>query len=122
MAPRLTVLLTTGLVLVALCAATAAASQTGEVTAGQGGAARLQSGRANCRSLTKTQFEHLGEYAMQRAVGSPAAHRALDAHLSAMMGSQDANQMHQLLGRTYAGCAGDSPAPPAPGPAARGSG
>lgn len=105
MLPRTFGLLTTSLVTLAVATSPATASTTDEVAAGQSIAAQLQSGQATCRGLTSTQFEHLGEYAMQRAVGSPAAHKALDAHLNATMGAAHADQMHQLLGRTYAGCA-----------------
>lgn len=106
MLPRTFARLASSLVMLALAAVPATASMTGEVAAGQAVAAQLQSGQVTCRSLTSTQFEHLGEYAMQRAVGSPSAHEALDAHMDAMMGAANADQMHQLLGRTYAGCAG----------------
>ncbi|HLH64618.1 MAG TPA: hypothetical protein VKV27_02865 [Solirubrobacteraceae bacterium] len=87
-----------------LPAAPALAALTDEVSAGQTVAARLQSGQASCQSLSNSDFEHLGEYVMDRMAGSRATHEAMNARMDTMMGSANADRMHQALGRRYADC------------------
>lgn len=89
-------------------ASPALASLTGEVNAGKGVAARVDARTATCKNLSNTDFEHLGEYVMGRIVGSRSAHEAMDARMEAMMGSANADRMHQALGHRYAGCANTS--------------
>jgi hypothetical protein len=87
-----------------LAAAPAFASLADEVTAGQTVVARLQSGKAACQSLTASDFEHLGEYVMEHMVGSRSIHAALNPRMDRMMGSENTDRMHELLGGSYAGC------------------
>jgi hypothetical protein len=91
-----------------LLAGPAIAALSSEVSAGQAVAARLQSGQATCSALTSTEFEHLGEYVMERTLGSRAVHQAMNARMDRMMGQQNADRMHERLGREYAGCASSS--------------
>ncbi len=97
----------TGILLatLALGAAPALASLSSEVNAGRVIAARVDSRQATCRSLSGSQLEHLGEYVMQRMLGSTPLHQAMDQRMEAMMGSSYADRMHQALGARYAGCA-----------------
>jgi hypothetical protein len=41
---------------------------------------------------------------MERMVGSRSVHAAMNARMDQTMGSPNTDQMHQLLGRSYAGC------------------
>jgi hypothetical protein len=104
MTRRLTALLIAVIAVGLLTAAPALAALSNEASAGQTVAARLQSGQASCHTLSNSDFEHLGEYVMDRMVGSRATHEAMNARMDAMMGSKNADRMHQALGRRYAGC------------------
>ncbi len=105
MTPRVTGLVATLVAALTLAATPALASLSDEVAAGQSVASGLQSGRVTCNGLTRSDFEHLGEYVMERMVGSRSVHAAMNARMEQMMGSENADRMHALLGRTYAGCA-----------------
>lgn len=99
----LLVALLTAAVLVA--AAPASASLATEVTAGRDVARQLQSGSTGCDKLKAADFEHLGEYVMDSMLGSRAVHEAMNARMSAMLGTANGDRMHELMGRRYAGCA-----------------
>jgi hypothetical protein len=104
MTRRLIALLAATMTVGFLAAAPALAALADGVSAGHAVALRLQSGQASCQSLSSSNFEHLGEYVMGRMVGSRAAHEAMNARMDAMIGSEQADRMHQALGRRYAGC------------------
>ncbi len=89
----------------AFAAAPALGALSDEVNAGRAIAARVDAGTATCANLSNTDFEHLGEYVMDQTLGSRSAHEAMNARMEAMMGSENADRMHQALGRRYAGCA-----------------
>jgi hypothetical protein len=109
-------------VTLALAASPASASLADEVTAGKAVAAQLQAGQANCTALTDTRFEHLGEYVMDRMVGSRAAHSAMNARMEQAIGTENTERMHELIGRRFAGCqSGDASSVPA-GPGMMSSG
>ena len=76
-----------------------------EVTAGGAIAKQLQT-RASCSRLTESDFEHLGEYVMERTVGPRGAHAAMNQRMASMMGGAAEERMHQLMGRRYADCGG----------------
>jgi hypothetical protein len=84
--------------------ASAPASPADQVAAGREVAQRLQAGATSCNTLSDDDFEHLGEYAMERMLASRAAHRAMNDRMTAMMGDADTERMHELMGRRYAGC------------------
>ena len=87
-----------------LATAPAFASVANEVAAGRSVANQLQNGGASCSTLSNTEFEHLGEYVMERMVGSRAAHAAMDQRMSQAMGGENTDRMHELMGRSFAGC------------------
>ena len=87
-----------------VAAAPALASLADEVAAGRQVAQRLQAGATSCDKLSDADFEHLGEYVMERMVGSRAAHRAMNDRMTAIMGDANTERMHELMGRRYAGC------------------
>jgi hypothetical protein len=88
----------------AAAAAPAPASLADEVAAGREVAQRMQPGASSCNKLSDADFEHLGEYGMERMLGSRAAHRAMNDRMTAMMGDANTERMHELMGRRYAGC------------------
>ena len=104
MSARLLAVFVAGLVAAMVVVAPAFASLSDEVSAGQAVAAQLQSGTASCDGLSDTQFEHLGEYVMDRMVGSRAAHEAMNARMTQAIGAENTDRMHQLMGRRFAGC------------------
>ena len=77
-----------------------------EVAAGGAIAKQLQAHTTSCSKLSDSDFEHLGEYVMERTVGSRAAHAAMNQRMASMMGSAAEERMHQLMGRRYADCGG----------------
>lgn len=85
--------------------APAHASLAGEVQAGQQVAAQVQDGRVTCSGLTASQSEHLGEYVMERMVGSREAHDVMNARMRGTIGVASSERMHAFMGRRYAGCA-----------------
>lgn len=101
---RLTALILTTTALGLLGAAPALAALSDEVSAGRTVAARLHGGQASCASLSSSEFEQLGEYVMDRTVGSRLLHQAMNARMEATMGADNADRMHEALGRRYAGC------------------
>jgi hypothetical protein len=87
-----------------LAAAPAFANLDDEVASGRSVAAQLQDGKATCSTLSDPQFEHLGEYVMDRMAGSRAAHAAMNRRMSEAVGSENTERMHGLMGRSFAGC------------------
>jgi hypothetical protein len=81
------------------------ASLSDEVNAGKAVAVSVDAGTASCKNLSTTDFEHLGEYLMDRMVGSRSAHQAMNTRMDAMIGAENTDRMHEALGRRYAGCA-----------------
>ena len=105
MTRRISILLALVASILAIGASAAYASLADEVNAGKAIAARVDAGTAVCQSLGTIDFEHLGEYVMERMVGSRSAHEAMNARMDAIMGSENTDRMHEALGRGYAGCA-----------------
>ncbi len=91
--------------MLAFGAASAYASLSDEVSSGRAIAARVDAGTATCTTLSTTDIEHLGEYVMERMIGSSSAHETMNSRMEAMIGAGNADRMHQALGRRYAGCA-----------------
>ena len=104
MAVRVRFILTVTVAVLALGAAPALASLADEVAAGREVAQRLQAGAASCSKLADSDFEHLGEYVMERMLRSRATHRAMNDRMTAMMDDANTERMHELMGRRYAGC------------------
>lgn len=105
---------TTIAVLAAAIAGVGATSAWASAEEEQQGAALLgdvQSGRTSCSKLSASQAELIGENVMGRMVGSTTAHTAMNAQITARMGTRGEEQAHQFLGRRFAGCAtGKAPA------------
>jgi hypothetical protein len=103
--PRLPILVAVFAGILAFGTSSALASPSDEVSAGKATAARVDAGIASCGSLSATDFEHLGEYVMERMSGSRSAHEAMNARMEAMNGSKSSDRVHEAIGRRYAGCA-----------------
>jgi hypothetical protein len=101
---RVSLLLVVAAALLAGAVTPAFAALGDEVAAGGTIAKQLQAHTTSCSKLSDTDFEHLGEYVMERAVGSRAAHAAMNQRMASMMGSAAEERMHQLMGRRYADC------------------
>jgi uncharacterized membrane protein len=70
----------------------------------------VRSGARSCSSLSGSEFERIGEFAMQRMVGSARAHESMDALMGEMLGSSWDRRMHVALGQRASGCGGALPA------------
>ena len=99
-------LLVVAAVLLAGAVTPAFAALGDEVAAGGAIARQLQAHATSCSKLSDADFEHLGEYVMERMVGSRVAHAAMNQRMASMMGSVAEERMHQLMGRRYADCGG----------------
>jgi uncharacterized membrane protein len=90
-----------------LVAALAAGPALGATEAQQGGRLlqRLQSGATTCKSLSTTDFDHIGEYVMERMLGSASVHEAMNRQMAAMMGASGETKAHVYMGQRFAGCA-----------------
>lgn len=90
-----------------MAAAFAATPASGATEAQQGGQLlqRVQSGAATCKSLSKTDFDHVGEYVMERMLGSVNVHSAMNRQMAAVMGARGETQAHVYMGQRFAGCA-----------------
>jgi hypothetical protein len=101
---RASLVLIVAVALVAAAVTPAVAALGDEVAAGAAIARQLQAETTSCSKLSDTDFEHLGEYVMERMVGSRAAHAAMNQRMASMMGTAAEERMHQLMGRRYASC------------------
>ena len=93
--------------LAVLVTAVAAAPALAASEAQQGGQLlqRLQAGTTTCTALSTSDFDHVGEYVMQRMLGSASTHAAMNRQMAAMMGASGETQAHVYTGRRFAGCA-----------------
>jgi hypothetical protein len=74
--------------------AVAHASLADEQRQGQQLIGQLQAGTKTCRDLSADDFDHIGEYAMYRALGSTSLHQAMNDRMTQMMGEQGESRMH----------------------------
>lgn len=64
----------------------------------------LSSQKIKCADLSQDQFENLGEFFMERMVGSSSNHEAMDQRMEQMMGRDNLEQMHVVMGKRMSGC------------------
>lgn len=99
----------------AVLLAAAPASAASEADQGAQILQQLQGGGTTCSKLTTTDFDHVGEYVMQRMLGSASLHAAMNQRMTAMMGAAGETRAHVFMGQRFAGCAtGAAPAGIAP--------
>jgi hypothetical protein len=82
----------------------ASANLAQEEHEGRALAESVRSGGKSCSQLTADDFELVGEYAMGRYLGDPAAHEAMNRHMAWMMGQAGERRMHVALGYRYVEC------------------
>lgn len=63
----------------------------------------IHAGKLKASGLTRSQYEHVGEYLMGRALGSTQLHERMNTLMDQMMGSTASDQMHTYLGERYLG-------------------
>jgi hypothetical protein len=63
----------------------------------------VQAGKLQGTNLTSTQYQHVGQYLMSRALGSTESYEATDSLMDRMMGSSVSDQMYQYMGERYLG-------------------
>jgi hypothetical protein len=66
----------------------------------------LEAGNVQCAKLSDEDFEHVGDYAMGRMLGSTSRHEAMDETMTRMMGATGERQMHEAMGHRFSGCGG----------------
>lgn len=66
----------------------------------------IRAGDRTCGGLSDADFEAVGEYAMDRQLGSSRAHRAMDELMESMMGERAERRMHVYRGRRATRCGG----------------
>ncbi|HEX6458858.1 MAG TPA: hypothetical protein VF032_08080 [Thermoleophilaceae bacterium] len=93
------------LVLAVIPPSAASAAPRTEQAAGGALVAQLRSGSKTCSDLSRTDLDHIGEYAMGRALGSTALHQTMNERMQSMLGDAGETRMHQLMGARFAGCA-----------------
>ncbi|MBK5220004.1 MAG: SHOCT domain-containing protein [Thermoleophilia bacterium] len=92
--------------LLALIPGVAVASTAQEEQEGSKILRELESGKLQCNDAGAEDFERVGEYVMGRMLGSTNSHEAMDGAMSRMMGSDSEPQIHEAMGRRFAGCGG----------------
>ena len=63
---------------------------------------RLQGKEIRCEELTVEDYEALGEYFMGRMMGS--SHAFMNQMMTARLGEEGEEQMHEVMGRRMSGC------------------
>lgn len=101
---RLVSVLTVSLVTGAAAAPTWA-STASEERQGAALVRAVNEGQRSCGSLSATELDRVGEYAMGLGFTSSAAHEAMNQRMTTMMGPRGEQQAHQAMGRSYSGCA-----------------
>jgi len=96
--------ITTTVAMRLLIPAAAGAALVDEQRQGQNLIAHLNAGTKTCNALSADDLDHIGEYAMFKALGATALHEAMNDRMILMIGPQAETRMHQLLGARYAGC------------------
>lgn len=72
---------------------------------------QLQAGKTTCTKLTTTDFDHVGEYVMERMLGSASLHQAMNQRMTTMMGASGETRAHVYMGQRFSGCATGGAAP-----------
>lgn len=89
--------------LLAFSAPAAVASPASEQQQGAQILSEVHAGKLTAQSLSTTQYEHVGQYLMGRALGSTQTYEAMDSLMDRMMGESASGQMYRYLGERYLG-------------------
>jgi len=91
-------------IVLAIAAATpAVASAASEQQQGAQVLSEVQAGKLHGTKVTSTQYQHVGQYIMGRALGSAQRYEAMDSLMDRMMGQSVSDQMYQYMGERYLG-------------------
>jgi hypothetical protein len=96
---------TAALVLALALAATAPAIASAATEQQQGAQllSEVQGGRLRGTNLTSTQYQHVGQYLMGRALGSSQRYETMDSQMDRVMGQSVSDQMYLYMGERYLG-------------------
>ena len=83
--------------------APAVASAASEQQQGAQVLSEVQAGKLHGTKVTSTQYQHVGQYLMGRALGSAQRYEAMDSLMDRMMGQSVSDQMYQYMGERYLG-------------------
>jgi hypothetical protein len=81
----------------------AVASAASEQQQGAQVLSEVQAGKLQGTNLTSTQYQHVGQYLMARALGSARHYEAMDSLMDRTMGQSVSDQMYQYMGGRYLG-------------------
>jgi hypothetical protein len=91
------------LALVLAATAPAIASAASEQQQGAQVLSEVQGGKLQGTNLTSTQYQHVGQYLIGRALGSAQRYEAMDSLMDRMMGQSVSDQMYLYMGERYLG-------------------
>jgi hypothetical protein len=63
----------------------------------------VQARKLQATNLTTTQYQHVGQYLMGRALGSAQRYEAMDSLMDRMMGQSVSDRTYQYMGERYLG-------------------
>lgn len=63
---------------------------------------KLESKEIACQDISDNDFEAIGEYLMERMMGS--SHETMDVMMTKMMGEQNSGQIHAVMAKRMTGC------------------
>lgn len=89
--------------------ASAVAQGSNQVQQGAADLRAVEDGQRQCSDLDDSDFEAVGEYVMERMLGSSQSHEGMDRMMSSMMGEDGLDQMHRFMGRRFTQCGGSAP-------------
>ena len=91
-------------IVLAIAASTpAVASAASEQQQGAQVLSEVKAGKLQGTKVTSTQYQHVGQYLMGRALGSAQRYEAMDSLMDRMMGQSASDQMYQYMGERYLG-------------------
>ena len=91
------------IILVIAAATPVVASAASEQQQGAQVLSKVQGGKPQGTNLTNTEYQHVGQYLMGRALGSAQRYEAMDSLMDRMMGQSASDQMYQYMGERYLG-------------------
>jgi hypothetical protein len=91
------------LVLASALATAAPSSAASEQQQGAQVLSEVQAGKLQRTNLANTQYQHVGQYLMGRALGSSERYEAMDSLMDRHMGQLVSDEMYQYMGERYLG-------------------
>ena len=94
--------------LLALAPSAAGAQDSSDVQQGAEVLGAVNNGERDCTDLGDTDFEAVGEFMMERMLGSTEAHGRMERMMGSAMGAGGRDRMHRFMGERLTGCGGGS--------------